>query len=382
MNTNTFSRAGLPRLVYTCCLALLTLFSTGLLAGCQKYDDYVPTPATVQTLSASTTTPTLNQANADNQAIAFTWTIGTNEGTQAAIDYTLQLAVKGTNFATPVNVTMARGTTSQTYTSNAFTTLLLNQLNLPVGTSKDIEVRVKGQEATNQKAPTYSNVVTVTATPYQPLTNLWLVGDATPNGWDINNATPLVRSATDASVFTYTGLLTAGEFKIATVKDFNAPFYRPTTNNPPLTATTVQLSAGTPDNKWRITTAGAYTITLNVRTMTISIVAFTPPAALWMVGDATPAGWNINAPTPMTRSTTNPNVFTYTGPLTPGEFKFPVATGNWGTDYYMPVVDHQPLTDTGVDFVRGGSPDKKWQVTVARNYTITLDTFSKTISIQ
>ena len=77
--------------------------------------------------------------------------------------------------------------------------------------------------------------------------------------------TPMVKSSTDAFTFTYTGTLNAGEFKIATIADFNGPFYRPTVNHPLLSASGVMLSAGDPDNKWQITTAGTYTITLSIQ---------------------------------------------------------------------------------------------------------------------
>jgi hypothetical protein len=73
-------------------------------------------------------------------------------------------------------------------------------------------------------------------------------------------------------VFTYTGQLTAGEFKIPVATgDWGAKFYRPVTNHPALTDNHVQLSAGDPDNKWQITDAGNYKITLNLHNLTINI---------------------------------------------------------------------------------------------------------------
>ena len=44
--------------------------------------------------------------------------------------------------------------------------------------------------------------------------------------------------------------------------------------------------------------------------------------ALWLVGNATPADWNIDAPTPMTE--VSENVFQYVGQLNEGEFKCPM----------------------------------------------------------
>ncbi len=362
-------------------LTVLLLFLGGL-SSCQKEDSYTPTPTTTQVLTASTTTPVLTQANADNVALTLDWTLGTNEGTQAAIDYTVQVAKQGTNFATPANLTVSRGVYTRAFKASEFNTLLITTLGLPIGTAQALEIRVQSQEASKAKAPQYSNVVTVTATPYQAITNVYIVGDATPNGWDINNPNQMTQSTTNSSVYIYTALLTVGEFKMVAGKgDWNAPFYRPTVNHPPLTATAVQYTAGTPDNKWQITTAGAYTITLDVKNLTISIVPFAAPTQLWLIGDATPGGWSLSSMTPMTVSPTNPTVFTYTGSFTPGEFKIATAA-SFSAPFYRPTTNHPALSATGV--VLSTNPDDKWEITAATagTHTLTLDTFRMTIVIQ
>jgi hypothetical protein len=361
---------------------LLLVAAGSLLLACQKEDAYSPTPTTTQVLTASTTTPVLTQATADNTALALDWTLGTNEGTQAAIDYTVQIAKQGTNFATPATLAMSRGVYTHAFKASELNTLLLTTLGLPIGTAQALEVRVKSQEASNAKSAQYSNVVTLTATPYKAITNIYMVGDAAPNGLDINNPTPMTMSATSSSVFTYTGILKAGEFKMVASKgDLNAPFYRPTTDHPPLTATAVQYTAGTPDNQWQITATGAYTVTLDVTKLTISIVPFTPPTQLWLLGDATPGGWSLTSMTPLVVSATNPTVFTYTGNFVPGEFKIATAA-DYNAPFYRPLTDHPALSATGVQVT--ASPDNKWQITgaTAGTHTLTLDTFNMTISIQ
>ncbi|HET7552451.1 MAG TPA: SusF/SusE family outer membrane protein [Gemmatimonadaceae bacterium] len=218
--------------------------------------------------------------------------------------------------------------------------------------------------------------------PGPPYSQLWVIGDATPNGWSLDLAAEMRQDPSDPFVFDYNEVLNVGDFKIATAKDFNAPFYRPTTNHPDLTATDVQLSAGDPDNKWYIAEAGAYKITLDLRSMKISIKKFTPYTKLWIVGDATPNGWNIDAPNEMQADPGDPYVFTYTGTLKAGEFKFPVATGDWGTDYFMPGVNHPDISSTYVRFVPGGQPDNKWLLADPGTYTITLNQLYETITIE
>ena len=44
---------------------------------------------------------------------------------------------------------------------------------------------------------------------------------------------------------------------------------------------------------------------------------------VYMVGDASPVGWNISDPFELTRDASNKYVFTYHGVLKAGEMKFP-----------------------------------------------------------
>ena len=210
---------------------------------------------------------------------------------------------------------------------------------------------------------------------------LWVVGSAVPSGWDLDNAAEMRQDPGDPFLFDYNEVLAEGEFKIATAKSWDAPFYRPTQNYPALSDPSVQLSAGDPDHKWYISEPGPYKITLDIRDMTISIERFTPYERLWMVGDATPSGWNIDSPTEL-QATADPYVFTYEGALGAGEFKFPVATGDWGTDYFMPAVNHPPLEETYVRFIPGGNPDNKWAISSAGRYRITLNQLYETILVE
>ena len=217
-----------------------------------------------------------------------------------------------------------------------------------------------------------------------PYNELWIVGEATPNGWNIDAPNQMVQDSSDPFVFTYNEILKTGEFKIPTsTGNWGTDYYMPLTDHPEISATSLQLvKGGSPDYKWNITEAGPYKIRLDLRSKTIAIGNFTPYTKLWMVGDATPAGWNITSPTEMVADPANPFVFTYEGALTAGEFKIPTATGDWGADFFMPVENHQDISITKMKFVKGGSPDNKWQITTAGNYKITIDQFYETILIE
>ncbi|MGN6416771.1 MAG: SusF/SusE family outer membrane protein [Pseudobacter sp.] len=217
-----------------------------------------------------------------------------------------------------------------------------------------------------------------------PYKRLWMLGDAIPTGWDIQNPAEMRVDSSNLFVFTYNEILSAGEFKIPVATgNFGTDYYMPLSNNPAITEPGVQLVAGgNPDLKWKITNPGPYKIKLDILAMTVSIKPFTPFTQIWMVGDATPTGWNIDNPTPMTADPGNPYVFTWTGQMNVGEFKLPVETGDWGGDFFMPVLNASGPGSTQMKFVPGGSPDFKWKITEAGTYKITINQLYDTISIQ
>lgn len=121
---------------------------------------------------------------------------------------------------------------------------------------------------------------------------------------------------------------------------------------------------------------GLIVLTACEKTKEITVYNIPVYETLYLVGSATPAGWNIGAPVPMIVDATDPFIFTWTGQLTSGEFKIPTTKGNWGCDYFMPVDNGEiDLTKTTLSLVKGGNPDKKWVITdaTAGNYTITIN---------
>lgn len=106
---------------------------------------------------------------------------------------------------------------------------------------------------------------------------------------------------------------------------------------------------------------------------------------LYMVGDATPAGWNIDAPTAFTPSQEDPLVFSYEGPLNTGELKCPLKTGNWGGVFVMPVNNGCKISKSGIDdttfsLMPTGNPDNKWKVEDAGTYKLVFDLRNWTVS--
>ena len=201
--------------------------------------------------------------------------------------------------------------------------------------------------------------------------NIYMVGDATPNGWDIGNSTKLLQDPDNPYIFTYTGVMNAGDFKFPVNQnsDWGQDIYMK------LSDSTIYLHhGGAPDDsKWTITKKGHYIIKLNLMDNTISMAR----TKLYMVGSATPIGWSIDKAVELTEDATNGCIFTYTGPMVAGEFKFPVnRNSDWGQDMY------ERLDDTHMYRHKGGaSDDNKWNIIKGGNYVITANIETLTINI-
>lgn len=107
-----------------------------------------------------------------------------------------------------------------------------------------------------------------------PYKQIWLCGDATPGGWNTPFSEQFTYdvAARDGS-FTWTGNLTAGEIKFPLNPDSyeGAFFIAPAADTPVSAEPTAILytSNDQPDQKWRVSVAGKYKITVNVLDMTV-----------------------------------------------------------------------------------------------------------------
>ena len=216
---------------------------------------------------------------------------------------------------------------------------------------------------------------------------LYMVGDATPNGWNIDAPTQLEKKS--QYVFIYEGVLTAGELKACTqTGDWGVKFIRPTFGGCKIGQSGVEskdfVFTAAPDDKWQVTETGQYRLTFDLQAWTLQVdylgEAPTPDKqpleaeAVYIVGDATPTGWNIDTPTQLTKQ--SQYIFIYEGELVPGELKACTQTGDWGVQFIRPTFGGCKISLAGVesaDFVFTTSPDDKWQVIEAGQYRLTFD---------
>jgi hypothetical protein len=198
--------------------ALSVLLSGLLFLSCKKIGIVIPAGVNAPlAMSVSDSSLVLNQVNQNAPAVTFTWTTGTNEGTNSAIDYTFQLDKKGNNFANPVSMEMGRQVYTINYTTGQLNDSLLNHWKIAPGAAVDLEARIIANVAGTSLPPQISNIKSITVTPYKPVSStLYIIGGATATGWDNNKSEALAADPKTPGGFIYQGTLLPGTFKFIT----------------------------------------------------------------------------------------------------------------------------------------------------------------------
>ena len=113
--------------------------------------------------------------------------------------------------------------------------------------------------------------ITLTKSAYQDAhakhAELWMIGDATPNEWQIDKGVLLMQNVENPMVYTATADLKEGEFKFIVNKfmGFDQTAYVKDA------ADDSKVVYGGDDNKWKITEAGTYDVKLDLANMTITV---------------------------------------------------------------------------------------------------------------
>ncbi|PSR54322.1 hypothetical protein AHMF7605_12750 [Adhaeribacter arboris] len=313
---------------------ILTLLALALFVfACEKDEDKVViSPKANASLAASQTNIVLTEADKGKDAVTFSWKAA-NFGYDAAVKYSLQFGKKGDNFATAKTEEIGNSFV-KTYTVSALNNIA-TELELPGFSPSDLEVRITAR-ISDQYAPTSSNVLTISVTPFlsEPeYPTVYLVGEAVENGWENTKASAMFRDETDPFVYTYSGNFKAGAFKILGYLGKWAPQWGANSTG----GLAFRATEADPDpSSFTIPTNGYYTVKLNLRSNTITIEPYEATgdayASIGIIGPFT--NWENIAP--MTKSALNPHIWSteYTF-AEDTEMKFRIAEGwsvNWGAD--------------------------------------------------
>jgi len=336
-------------------------------------------------LTASADTVVCKPQLAGQTALQLTWTAGTNNGTGSAIAYTIDIDKQGNAFASalqlPIGRTMDR-TLALSHTQLA-DTLKQAFADLQDEQFYTFELRVRAKvvkTGDEQISPVIPLVVKLKT----PVPDIYLIGDATPNGWSLDRATLMLTDYDNPGHYTWSGPMYKGEFKLLTSTEEWLPCYvRDETD--PTKMHFRQTEEDYPDYKWEIPYSGNYTIEVDTRMLTMAITSHSEPPVeetyshIYMIGDATPGGWSWDAVTELSHPEVD--IFTYEGPLNAGQIKFPTEIKHdWsGEMIYAPTPDCAPQENGSYD-IHSGDPDNKWLIPSAGNWSITIDIKNNTIS--
>ena len=308
----------------------------------------------VLTLTANQTAEVLNEANHAGEAITLNWTTGTNYGKNCRIYYTLEIAPTGSDFA---NAYVAVDNETQVYSWTAnqenLNALLLDKFGGKEGQTVALDARVT---ACVSDADAQISTISFSATPYTPVTStLYLVGDATPNGWDAGHATEMKR--TDNGKFTWEGNLNVGSFKFLTTLGEWIPSYNKDTDGNLI----LRSSFDEPDEQWQITEPHFYKVTVNLLTKEMTYVQTEGEAPrfdnLYFVGNSTSWGFVKMHKDPLDQFLFRYGRYFEQG--NGGEFKFGTSEGAW-ENMLKATQANAPYTETSMSFVAGYDPDNKW----------------------
>ncbi|MDD2996914.1 MAG: SusF/SusE family outer membrane protein [Paludibacter sp.] len=235
--------------------------------------------------------------------------------------------------------------------------------------------------------------------------HVYMIGGPTnknnPN-WLLDHKVELTKDATNPYLFHFKGHLAynwrgdePGNIKFLTGNTWDNGFHPNTAGNALLTGTT-DVRQGGDDTKWYIPSDrsgdGYYDFTLNTQEMTLTVNEFRHdlnPEKIYIVGGAMPCGWSNTVPELMTRPNPAVAVYTWTGIVTSGDFKFlhPLSIGNWDFGYCATTAN-EPLnygTAQNLVFeVRNSSTpfnDFKFSSTQTSECTVTVDLVNLTMTV-
>lgn len=349
-------------------MMLLTLVG---MTGCEEeiVTDKGETPLV---LSVSSDEVQCDQRSDSQEALQLTWTSGTNQGTGASIYYLFEMDLKGNNFQGGIKYNIGK-TSSRviSFTHKELTDTLLHYFpTIPLEEYSEFEARVTATVASSAVPEQVSPVKVLKIAPYKwRVLNLYIIGTATPNGWDNQLATAMINDYDNMDHFTWQGMLNKGEIKFnAQLGDWFPCYVRD--NDDPTKMHYREKEEDYPDNKWNIETAGNYLIDVNLDLLTVSFTNLdgdVPFSTLYLIGDAASGAIQLE------QDQDDPFIFTYNGELAAGNMLISSTANSSGCAGYQPV-DNNGLGITSIMYIDDiGVASNQWDIPSANKYSVELD---------
>lgn len=322
----------------------------------------------------------LTETDSQESVLTFHWNTATNIGSDYSFTYIFQLDIADNNFATATDMAIVEPDGTIGFSAGELYNLIVEKWGRTAGQPVEIEARVVAR--VDGPYFQYPEIATtkVSVTTYVPVSRpMYITGTATPGGADLANAT-LINEISNGRIYGWRGKLVPGTFKFITELGKELPSYNMGNDNHTLVR---RDSASDPDNLFEAFEEGTYSMYISLGDMSIAYtkVQF---EHLYLVGDATTAGWDLDNMPELTPDYLNPNILTYTGPLAEGEMKI-LSDRSWGAITIRPLkADGNINSDTVIQIAQPDQPDYKWKITTDQvgTYKITLNLDSMTINFE
>ncbi|MBI2730802.1 MAG: SusE domain-containing protein [Sphingobacteriales bacterium] len=275
-----------------------------------------------QSLSVSSTTLVLDPAKASAESIIFAWD-AVQYGYPAGSSYTLQFDKAGGTFASPVKSENIGTERKKSYTTGDLNKLLLLS-GFPAGSASQVLVRVKSEiTGVSTVAPQYSNVVTLTITPYLvkvEYPSLYVPGNY--QGWAPDKAKKIAAFNASNDKF-YEGYvyfsIDNNEFKFTDAPNWNNGIFG---DNGDGTTGIIQ----SPGNNIKVATSGYYWLKCDLKNKT-----WTATRTEWgIIGSSIPPyDWSTDVNMTLDQNT---GIWSVTGDFKAGDYKFR-ANDKWDINY-------------------------------------------------
>ena len=345
--------------------------------SCSEDDQMIATPSGGPELlnPESGTAYVLAPENASSDLVTLVWDHA-DYSVQTVVNYELEVALAGTDFETPVSA----GTTVNRYYT--WKVEDLNTVAVAAGlspfTAGDIDVRLKSTLGSNQGMSAYSNVITLTVTPYSTdLPKVYAIGNflnASGYGSDWTPAATLPALAasafgkTDFEGYLYMNVPTPEVKILPTNTSFDGDFG----DDGSFTGTLVQ----TGESNIQLAASGYYRVKANTGEITTQnpdglTYNFQLVSSWGIIGAATPTGWDSD-----TNMTYNPATkkWEIVIALTVEKFKFRyndtwnIGDAQFNLGLFDPTKTGQNYAGESMSYGGGDIP-----VTTAGTYLVQLD---------
>lgn len=223
-----------------------------------------------------------------------------------------------------------------------------------------------------------------------------------PN-WLLDQKIELTKDELNPSIFYFKGYLAynwrgdeRGNIKFLVSNSWENAFHPDNDENILLTGTT-SMSQDSRDTKWFIpenrSGDGYYELTLDTELMILTVDLFRHdpyPGEIYMVGSSVPSGWDNNNPEVMVRTEPEVAIYTWTGLMGSGDFKFlhPLSIGNWDFAYAATSPNEDVNFGTAQDIVfevrdseETSFNDHKFIMNETVECTVTVDLVNNTMTV-